>query len=210
MIKPIVWQSASLLLNYPGPGWARAVSLVTDAVGPGKGPAAEAVRRFVRETRDVEALELQARYVATFDRTRRRTLYMTYYTDGDTRSRGGSLAALKARYRAAGWAPEESELPDFLPVMLEFAARCPAGGALLAEHGAGLELLRRGLDAHGSPYALLVDAVRATLPSPGRAERRSVRSLARTGPPAETVGLEGAPGLPAFGASAAAAEGTRR
>ncbi|MEU6036724.1 nitrate reductase molybdenum cofactor assembly chaperone [Actinomadura sp. NPDC047616] len=172
---------------------------------------ADAVRRFVRQTRDVEPPELQARYVATFDRSRRRTLYMTYYTDGDTRSRGASLAALKARYRSAGWAPEETELPDFLPVMLEFAARCPAPGwELLAEHRAGLELLRRGLHDHGSSYALLVDAVRATLPAPGRAERRAVRSAARTGPPAETVGLDGAPEVPAFGDPIAAAEGARR
>lgn len=207
MTAPIVWQSASLLLSYPGPRWPRTAALVAEALAPAAGPGPDALRRFARRTRDEAPLDLQARYVATFDRTRRRTLYMTYYTDGDTRARGASLAAVKARYRAAAWVPDESELPDFLPVMLEFAARCPGpGGELLAEHRAGLDLLRRGLDAAGSGYAPVVGAVQATLPAPGRAKRRP----GRTGPPpAEMVGADAVPVVPEFGRSAAD-EGARR
>ncbi|MGI5327078.1 respiratory nitrate reductase subunit gamma [Actinomadura nitritigenes] len=69
---------------------------------------------------------------------RRRTLDLTYHTDGDTRRRGGSLARLKGVLHEHGWEPGERRLPDFLPVLLEFAARCPdPGERLLREHRPG-------------------------------------------------------------------------
>jgi nitrate reductase delta subunit len=161
----VVHQAAALLLDHPGEDWPERRDRVTEALGRLPGAEAESLRGFCRSTAGVPLLELSARYVTTFDRSRRRTLYLTHYTDGDTRRRGASLAALKARYRRHGWEPARGELPDFLPAMLEFAARCPAPGrAVLAEHRGALDLLARGLGAHGSPYLDVVRAVRATLP----------------------------------------------
>ncbi|WP_131739150.1 nitrate reductase molybdenum cofactor assembly chaperone [Actinomadura roseirufa] len=195
MIEPIIWQSASLLLDYPGPGWPRTLSLVAESLAGAESPAAGALRRFAERERATPPLEREERYVVTFDRSRRRTLFMTYYTDGDTRNRGAALAAIKAGYRAEGWAPDAAELPDFLPLMLEFAARCPVPGlSLLARHRPGAELLRLALHDHNSVYAPVLDAVCATLPEAGAADRRALRTLARTGPPVETVGrTEGVP-----------------
>ncbi|MER6920115.1 nitrate reductase molybdenum cofactor assembly chaperone, partial [Streptomyces spiralis] len=120
--------------------------------------------RFCRRTADTPLLDLAAQYATTFDRSRRRTLYLTHYTDGDTRRRGASLAALKARYRQHGWEPSDGELPDHLPAVLEFAARCPtAGRAVLHEHRGALALLATALASHGSPYLDVIRAVRATL-----------------------------------------------
>jgi len=135
-------------------------------------------------------LDLTSAYVTTFDRSRRRTLHLTYYTDGDTRRRGGTLAGLKARYRAHGLEPPEDELPDHLPLVLEFAARCPAPGhQLLGDHRAALELLRIALTDHRSPYADILRAVCDTLPGASPADRAAALALARGGPPTETVGL---------------------
>ncbi|MFJ9850441.1 nitrate reductase molybdenum cofactor assembly chaperone [Streptomyces sp. NPDC101150] len=160
-----VHQAASLLLGYPDASWPQRVGQVAAAVGRLDGTAAGLLLRFCRETASVPLLDLAARYVTTFDRSRRRTLHLTHYTDGDTRRRGASLAALKARYRAHGWEPADGELPDFLPAVLEFAARCPeAGTALLDEHCGSLDLLLRALDDHHSPYAHVVRAVRSTVP----------------------------------------------
>jgi nitrate reductase delta subunit len=125
----------------------------------------ESLLRFCRWSADVPVLDLAGRYVVTFDRSRRRTLHLTHYTDGDTRRRGATLAALKARYRRAGWEPDGGELPDHLPALLELAARCPEPGrALLDEHRGALDLLERGLTAYGSAYADVVRAVLRTLP----------------------------------------------
>ncbi|KOG85650.1 hypothetical protein ADK38_35490, partial [Streptomyces varsoviensis] len=87
--------------------------------------------------------------------------------------------------------------PDFLPAVLEFAARCPRSGlALLGEHRPALDLLRQALEAYRSPYADVLRAVRDTLPPAVPADRATARALARTGPPGENVGLDVFPGFP--------------
>jgi nitrate reductase delta subunit len=103
-----------------------------------------------------------------------------------------ALVRLKKLYRAAGLPREGSELPDYLPVMLEFAALAPdgIGSHLLAEHRTGLELLRLHLTEARSPYAHLLDAVCAGLPRLRLPELEQVKRLLRDGPPQEEVGLE--------------------
>ncbi|MET7362077.1 nitrate reductase molybdenum cofactor assembly chaperone [Streptomyces sp. NPDC005562] len=190
MNRAVVHQAASLLLGYPDLEWPDRLRAVRTALEPVPGADIRLLRRFIAQVEETAPLTLAARYVATFDRSRRRCLYLTYYTDGDTRRRGPALAGLKALYRENGWQAPEDELPDFLPLMLEFAARVPdAGARLLTEHRPALELLRFGLAAHRSPYADVVEAVCHTLPGPGPATREAAQRLARTGPPAESVGL---------------------
>jgi nitrate reductase assembly molybdenum cofactor insertion protein NarJ len=130
--------------------------------------------------------------IATFDRRRRCCLYLTWWTDGETRRRGQSLAMLKERYRRGGLELRGSELPDYLPVVLEYAATgdLADGVALLQEHRAGVELLRLALEEARSPYAGVVDSVCSLLPGPSPADRAAAERLARTGPPQETVGRE--------------------
>ncbi|EST34947.1 nitrate reductase molybdenum cofactor assembly chaperone [Streptomyces roseochromogenus] len=165
-VHRVVHQAAALLLGYPDEDWPERRARVTEALASLPAPETRPLLAFCRATADVSLLELGARYVTTFDRSRRRTLHLTHYTDGDTRRRGATLAALKARYRRHGWEPADGELPDHLPALLEFAARCPAPGrALLREHSGALDLLARGLAAHHSPYLDVVRAVRATLPA---------------------------------------------
>ena len=86
----------------------------------------------------------------------------------------------------------DGELPDHLPVVLEFAAvgDQEAGLGVLQEHRAGLELLRLALTDLRSPYAGPVAAVCALLPGPSPADEAAARALARGGPPVEHVGLE--------------------
>ncbi|MFE6775515.1 nitrate reductase molybdenum cofactor assembly chaperone [Streptomyces sp. NPDC057702] len=191
MSAPAVHQAASLLLYYPDRAWLERLDLVAERLRETRHPAARPLLRFCAEAARVPVLEAAAHYTDVFDRTHRRTLHMTYYTDGDTRRRGGALAALREVYRAAGWEPDPAELPDYLPLMLEFAARVPrAGNRLLRGHRAGVELLRLALEDRGTRYAHVLDAVSATLPGPRPADRAAARRLARTGPPRESVGLE--------------------
>jgi nitrate reductase delta subunit len=102
------------------------------------------------------------------------------------------MLRFKAAYRRARFAPTDAELPDYLPLVLEFAALAPdgAGDTLLREHRPSLELLRSGLHDAGSPYAHVLDALAAHLPALSVAERGAVARLAREGPPDEAVGLE--------------------
>lgn len=169
-MKP--WQLLSVLLQYPD-----AELLEADAC-----PA------WMRET---PLRELQAAYVKTFDFDRRASLYLTYHTHGDRRQRGLELVRLKRRYAEAGLPMTESELPDYLPVLLEFAALAPEQGeALLNDLRAPLELVRARLHEKESPYADLLDALVAALPKRTKAQAEAARRLAQDGPPAELVGLE--------------------
>ncbi|MBB6171853.1 nitrate reductase delta subunit [Nocardiopsis mwathae] len=192
--RAVLRQAASVLLGYPDSTLRERLPLVRRALAelPPSG-AARALDGFCAHAEAAPDLELGAHYVRTFDLRRRRTLHMTFYTDGDTRRRGHALAHVKAVYTGCGWQPDPSELPDHLAVLLEFAARCDAewGETLLLRFRPGLELLRTALHAHETPYAAVLDAVDATLPATAEAERAAARRLARTGPPTEAVGLSG-------------------
>jgi nitrate reductase delta subunit len=148
--------------------------------------------------------ELRSAYVDTFDLNRRQTLYLSYWTDGDTRRRGETIAAFKQRYRASGWLVDTGgDLPDHLPMVLEYAALAdPAGGyELLAEHRPSLELIRLALVERESPYADVLAAVCATLPGRAPRDRAEAMAMGRAVPPTETVGIgpdHGAPVLLGF------------
>jgi nitrate reductase molybdenum cofactor assembly chaperone NarJ/NarW len=158
-----------------------------------RSPAAEALGRFVGWWSRTDPVEVAQHYVEAIDLHKRSGLYLTFYSDGDRRERGSALLRLKRLYRAAGLPLEgTTELPDYLPVMLEFASAAPDGRGelVLREHRAGLELVRKSLLDLGSPYAEPVDAVCLTLGAASGADRARAASLALSGPPQELVGLE--------------------
>lgn len=195
---PRAWQVASWLLRYPDERLLGGrEELATAAAGLRDRRVREPLTRFALGfAAEGDARLLAERWVETFERSRRTSLYMTWFTHGDTRGRGQELLRLRKLYRAGGLPMESRELPDFLPVMLEFAGSAPDGygAALLREHRAGLELLRLALREAGSPYADVVDAVAAALGAPREADRARLERLLRDGPPQEQVGVE--PGAP--------------
>ena len=110
--------------------------------------------------------ELRRAYVETFDFDRRCGLHLTYHTHGDRRQRGLELVRLKRRYAECGLPFDGSELPDYLPVLLEFASLRPEEGTeLLASFRAPLELVRSALHDRGSIAASASPISRARLPS---------------------------------------------
>lgn len=133
---------------------------------------------------------LRRRYVETFDFSRRSGLDLTYYTHGDRRQRGLALLELRRRYEAAGLEADGPELPDHLPVVLEFAALDPGGAEILDGFRPVLEVLRMSLERADSPWAAVLDALCALLAPLGEEGRAEVVRLAREGPPGESVGLE--------------------
>ncbi|HEX6076085.1 MAG TPA: nitrate reductase molybdenum cofactor assembly chaperone [Micromonosporaceae bacterium] len=134
--------------------------------------------------------ELAARYVETFDFRRRCALHLTYYTHGDTRTRGEALVRFAAVYRSVGYEVAGGELPDHLPTVLDLAATTgEVGWALLREHRVGIELLGAALERDGSVYRHVLAAVRSMLPAAAREDITAAAALAAAGPPMERVGL---------------------
>ncbi|BBZ42846.1 nitrate reductase molybdenum cofactor assembly chaperone [Mycobacterium parmense] len=187
-----VWQAASLLLAYPDDALARRLDTVDELLGHIDGGAAALLARTAAALRRREAMGAAMDYVATFDMRRRATMYLTYWTAGDTRNRGREMLEFATAYRHAGVQPPRAEAPDHLPVVLEFAATVDpeAGRRLLTEHRVPIDVLRAALDDAESPYAHTIAAVCTTLPVTTDQDVRRAERLARAGPPAESVGLQ--------------------
>lgn len=208
----VVYQVASHLLSYPDAALLERLPLLRRALA--ECPAADPPARGFRSRRRAPALapgalaglqgvlgylestalrELERAYVETFDLSRKHALYLSYWTDGDTRRRGEVLGRFKQAFRDSGLVVTPGgELPDYLPIVLEFAALADPvrGRELLIEFRPSLEMLRLALEEHGSPYAPVAAAVCSTLPGASPADRQAVMAMAGMGPPAEAVGLE--------------------
>lgn len=190
--RALCYQVVSNLIDYPSQELRERLPMLRSATAELPRAWAAQLTPLLDRLEREPLLGLQSDYVATFDLKRRCCPYLTYYAHGDTRKRGTALLSFKSAYRKAGMVLDDSELPDHLSVVLEFAATvdAEAGRQLLLDHRAGLELLRLSLTDIGSPYAGAVAAVSATLPKIRGAERDVVQRLIDQGPPDEGVGLE--------------------
>lgn len=196
-VQADTWQLCSLLLDYPRPELLERLPLLREATAGLPEPLAAPLGRFLDHVEGTELGRLQQDYVDTFDVTRRCALHLTYFLHGDTRNRGVALVQFKQLYRQHGVeladeADGGAELPDFLPVVLEFGATVAPEAAwkVLNDHRVGVELLRRALLRRESPWADVVHAVRATLPQLQGDDNAALAKLIAEGPPNETVGLD--------------------
>jgi nitrate reductase delta subunit len=189
--RATAWQVQSLAMSYPDDQLVDRLPLLRAATATLPAALAAPLTAFLDHVEATPLTELAADYVATFDHRKRFSPYLTYFAYGDTRKRGMALLRFKHAYRAAGLELDDSELPDHLAVVLEFAATGDpvVGHRLMIEHRAGLELIRLGLRETGSPWAHVLESVSTTLPPLGRREHEAVARLAAEGPPEEEVGL---------------------
>ncbi|QGZ37982.1 respiratory nitrate reductase chaperone NarJ [Pseudoduganella flava] len=109
-------------------------------------------------------IELQQEYVATFDRNPSHSLHLFEHVHGESRDRGQAMVDLIEEYRKHGLEMSGDELPDYVPLFLEFLGQLPADDAerMLGEAVDVLAHVGRKLCSSNSPYGvlftLLVDA----------------------------------------------------
>lgn len=191
LLERVLYACAAVLLEYPDARVRDRLPAVRAALAEHPGPLPRLLEATAAQLADDGEQLACERYVDTFDLSRRHALHLSYWTDGDTRRRGETLARFKERYRESGWLVDlGGELPDYLPLVLEFTARVDyaVGRSLLDEYRASLELLRIELTADSSPYAPVLEAICGSLPGPSPTNRAEAMALA--GPPHEQVGLE--------------------
>ena len=191
----VVYQVASWCLDYPTVPLVERLPLLADALAEQpSSPGIADLGHLVDHLRGTPLDRLQHAYVDVFDLNRKHALYLSYWTDGDTRRRGEVLGRFKAAYRRSGFLVDtHGELPDYLPMVLEFAACADlaAGRELLQAYRPSLELLRIALTEQHSPYAGALAGVCQTLPGESPASRAEVQALVDAGgPPIESVGLD--------------------
>ena len=156
----------SLLLQYPGEELKRASTEIGQAlVHDGRLPAAraQALTPLIERLADGDLLELQENYVWLFDRTRSLSLHLFEHIHGEGRDRGQAMVDLQAMYAANGLVISASELPDYLPLFLEFLACLDDGEAraLLGETVHVIFALHQRLLRRHSDYAPVMAALEA-------------------------------------------------
>ena len=119
------------------------------------------IERLVASLIQAPPLQLEAQYVQTFDTRRNQSLHLFEHVHGDSRDRGPAMIDLTTTYHQSGLYLKEGELPDYLPVVLEFASTLEASKAraFLAEFAHLIALLYSALTQQGSRYACLFGAL---------------------------------------------------
>jgi nitrate reductase molybdenum cofactor assembly chaperone NarJ/NarW len=152
------------LLAYPDAGLrstlpALRAALHADGVISATGRAA--MDRLLDVLSVGDGLEVEAAYVECFDRGRSTSLHLFEHVHGDSRDRGPAMVDLARTYGQAGLNLVQDELPDYLPVVLEFASTRPAAEAraFLGEMAHVLNALHTALQTRRSPYAALIAAL---------------------------------------------------
>ncbi|SAL83249.1 nitrate reductase molybdenum cofactor assembly chaperone [Caballeronia choica] len=159
------------LLDYPDQALVEALAEIRTALAKHRGfpPVTRlALINLVDRLSARPLLDLQEDYVETFDRGKTTSLYLFEHVHGESRERGQAMVDLLAMYEAKGLFLRAGELPDYLPVFLEFLAHeTPAQAyALLGEISDINRQIAAKLAKRGTPYFA---AIAALLPLAGEA-----------------------------------------
>jgi len=163
----------SLLLSYPTAELQGAAPELREALA-GEGLLTEArhpdLYRLLDQLGERDLYDLQERYVLLFDRTRSLSLHLFEHVHGESRDRGQAMVDLQTMYAEHGLFVSARELPDYLPLFLEFLGTRPLADAreLLGQPLHVLTSLRERLVKRGSDYAPVFAALEAL--AEGKAE----------------------------------------
>ncbi len=151
-------KAISALLSYPTVELQQAKAELVEALQQGDLLPAEIVTAMTVLIDQIAAGDiytLQETYVGLFDRSRTLSLNLFEHVHGESRDRGGAMVDLVENYRAAGFDPATSELPDHIPVLLEFLAMRPIDEAreVLADAAHIMDVLQTRLTRRESIYA---------------------------------------------------------
>jgi len=158
------FKALSALLTYPSTELQVAIPVIRavlaeEAVLPP--PRIEALQPLLQRIENGDIIELQEAYVLLFDRSRTLSLNLFEHVHGESRDRGGAMVDLLETYRAGGFDLVGPELPDHLPVLLEFLSTRLLAEAreILADAGPILVALAERLTRRETPYAAILIAL---------------------------------------------------
>jgi len=166
MLSNRTFKALSALLSYPTEELCAAIPEVTAAISEERLISDEARKRLQPLLADLATLDLydlQERYVELFDKTRRHSLHLFEHIHGESRDRGQAMVDLAEHYQRGGLAVAANELPDFIPLFLEFLSARPFEEArgLLNETAHIFSLLEERLAKRDAGYAAVFTAIRS-------------------------------------------------
>jgi len=159
-----VFAVLAALLDYPDEALVAALPEARALLRDARSLTADAragLERFLDYCAARDVTTLQENYVALFDRGRATSLYLFEHVHGESRDRGQAMVDLLQTYERHGLYLGANELPDYLPVFLEYLSRLPAkdARALLAETGEILAAIAGELTKRRSHYSFVVGAL---------------------------------------------------
>jgi nitrate reductase delta subunit len=121
----------------------------------------EILMEFVSWMRSHTSIKLQETYVETFDMVPEHDLHLTHHIFGDDRQRGPALIDLSEHLKNEGLEVKEGEIPDFLPLLLEYASTLDdiKSRAFLGDAKKIIKIIADNLDKAKSPYSKLIRIV---------------------------------------------------
>ncbi|MFV9510109.1 nitrate reductase molybdenum cofactor assembly chaperone [Tepidibacillus sp. LV47] len=171
-----IMKLCSLFLQYPDSSWVRSEEIkeMLDLIEDG--PIKESLLSFNGYLSEHLIDQLCEHYVNTFDLNDKTTLYLTYYQLKDQKERGQALLQIKEIYSKAGLEINSTELPDYLPMILEFIAIAPTEIAqeMMIQQMPNMEKLNEELVKNQNPYRYILQACLMTIQTmmqPNRSER---------------------------------------
>lgn len=184
----------SALLCYPQPEMQAALREMAEAMErecllPER--ERQALRTLMQQMAQTDLMELQERYIRLFDRGRALSLHLFEHVHGESRDRGQAMVNLLEVYRQHGFELNARELPDYLPLFLEYLAQRPLPEALelLADARHVIALLGARLAERGSDYYVVFEALSALVGEPADiADIR--RQVANEGPDQTVVNMD--------------------
>ena len=126
------FKALSALLTYPTAELQQAAGEISEAFDAERqipGRIRKQLHELLSELATGDLYDLQERYVLLFDRTRSLSLHLFEHVHGESRDRGQAMIDLKAQYEQAGLFMSAAELPDFVPLFLEYLSTLPAAEA---------------------------------------------------------------------------------
>ena len=126
-----VLKLSGVLLDYPRDElWQHGEELLEACDDPALSPARRRqLQTFVRDLLATDPLDAQDRWLATFDRGRSMSLLVFEHIHGESRDRGQAMVDLIDAYRKNGFELDARELPDYLPLLLEYLSHRPQAEA---------------------------------------------------------------------------------
>jgi nitrate reductase molybdenum cofactor assembly chaperone NarJ/NarW len=160
----IVLRALSALLSYPRDELRQALPEIADAIRNSPLVAAherDGLMALIEELGAGDLLEAEERYVELFDRGRAPSLHLFEHLHGESRDRGKAMVELKRLYERAGFELSTRELPDYLPVVLEYLSCRDLAETreILSDCAHLLKIIASALIARHSAYASVVQAL---------------------------------------------------
>lgn len=161
-----IYKLLSVLLEYPNAELREHLAEIEQMIGGLEHATPEdrqALLDFIAWAQALPSTELQEHYVKTFDLTPDNALYLTHHLfEEQDRARGPALVKLSEYFKAQGYTIDAGELPDYLPLLLEYVSTLPDeqnARKFLHQAVEVAALLARNLENMESPYALLLHIV---------------------------------------------------